>query len=56
MMRMNGNMAASACYYIPRTTLINAWLVEFDSERPEEMMLIERGRRSMEAIDMNAGW
>ncbi len=53
MMRVRGNMTR---YYIPRTTLINAWLVALDNERPDEMILMERGRRSMEAVDISAGW
>ncbi len=40
---------------MPRTKLINAWFVALFDVLPAAMMLMESGRRSMVATDMNAG-
>ncbi len=42
--------------HMPRTTLMKAWLVELEVVRPDDMTVMERGRRSIVATDMKAGW
>ena len=47
--------AGGEATYMPSTTFIKAGLVALDRERPYEIKLIERGRRTRVAIDIKAG-
>ena len=51
-----GGMGWALSAYMPRTTLMKAWLVELEVVRPDDMTVMERGRRSIVATDMKAGW
>ena len=42
--------------YMPTTTLMSAWFEALLDERPDDMKWIERGRRTIVAMAISAGW
>jgi len=52
-MRVGAGVGGS---YMPTMTLMSAWFEAFFNVRPDDMKWMERGRRTIVATAMRAGW